>query len=132
MLCLGRADPSCGRLAASAQVRRPSPCVVGIGGQDMRAPLIQHARGPVLGATSESTQEGACSDLHPYAGAAKALNRGVVLLDPRQPLWMGQDRYVASNQQAEEQILQLDGGGVMRRLNENVARIGQRQQLARA
>jgi hypothetical protein len=98
----------------------------------MHAPLIQHPRGPVLGAASERTQEGACSNLHPYSGTAKALDRGVVLLDPRQPLWMGQNRYVPAYKQAEEQIFELDGGGVMGGLNENVARIGQRQQLARA
>jgi hypothetical protein len=59
------------------------------------------------------------------------LDGGVVRLDPRQALRMGQDGNVAGNDQLEEQIVQSERGDMVWGLDQNVARISQRQQLAR-
>lgn len=45
---------------------------------------------------------------------------------------MGQHRHVSGNRQVEEEVLQLRRRGVMRRLDQHVARISDRQELARS
>ena len=45
---------------------------------------------------------------------------------------MGKHRHVSGNRQVEEKVLQLRRRGVMRRLNQHVARISDRQELTRS
>jgi hypothetical protein len=105
--------------------------IMGVGRQDMDEAFIQHPFGPVLSARAERASERPGCDLHPNAVVGEALHHGVVAFDPGQPLWVGQDRNVASNQDLEKELFEPDWSHVVRRLDEYVAGVGKCQKMTR-
>lgn len=93
---------------------------MGVGRQDMNAPLVQHSIRPVLRSSAESASERAGRNLHPYTDPNQPLNCFVAGWNPRQPFWMGENRDKARYKQAEKKVFQMRGFSVVRRLDQNI------------
>jgi hypothetical protein len=82
MFGLGIADAPRRVISASTEQRRPFLAVMGIGGQNMDAPLVQHPLCPILRSFAERASDGAGSDLHPHSTLRQPLDR---VIAPRNP-----------------------------------------------
>src|SRR5262249_3824300 len=72
---------------------------------------------------AERASQGTGSDLHPYSPADQPLDPRILRFNPREPLRMGQYRDIASCQEVEKKLLQPHRRDMVRRLDQNVARI---------
>ena len=125
-------DPNRRKVAPPAEVGRTPFRVVTVRGQNVDTALLQHPFRPILRIPPESASEGAGRDLHPHARFDEPLKDGVMGFDPRQSLWVGQNRDISGDDEVEKHILQARRRNVMRRLDQHVTAIGEREQTAGA
>ena len=129
MLSLAGSHPGGCEIAAFAQIRRTPSRIMSIRGENADVPLVQHPLRPISRISTEGARERPRRDLHPDAGSGEPPDRIVVGGDPREALGMRQDRNVAGRQNSKKELLQPGGRHVMRGLDENVAGVGERQQM---
>jgi hypothetical protein len=98
--------------------------------QDMGATFAEHALTPVFRAPTKGASQGAGRNLHPNASLGEGFDQIIMRLDPGQPLWMRQNGHIARRHHAKQQISQARRRGVVWRLDQDIARIGKRQQVA--
>jgi hypothetical protein len=130
MLSLAVADPGGSEIAPLAQIRWAPTHIVSIRGKNADLSLIQHSLGPISRISAEGAREGARRDLHPDPGPGHSQNGVVMGTDPGQALGVGQYRHVAGRQQAEEELLHPRRRHVVGRLDQDIARVGQRHETA--
>lgn len=123
MLSLARSDPNGSEIASFPQIWRTPTRIMSIRGKNADTPLVQHSLGPISRISAKGASKRAGCNLHPDPRLLQALDGVIMGLNPRKPLRMGQDRHVAGDQEAEEELLQARRNNVVRRLYEDVARI---------
>lgn len=120
-----------GRRAAFRQYWRTPGHVVRIAGQDMDKAIGEHPLAPILWAAAESAGQRTRRDLHPDSGPNQPHHQVVMALDPGQAFGMREDRDIAGRQETKETLVDARGGDMVRRLEQDISRIGERQQPAR-
>ncbi len=103
-----------------------------VGGQNMNRAITQKPFGPVLCIPPELTGKRTGRHLHPDTLADKAQDECIVVTNPRQPFRVGEDRNISSERQGEQQVLHTRRQDMMRWLDEDVACVGQRQEVPTA
>jgi len=129
MLSLACADPGCSEVTPFAQIRRALSRIMSIRGENADVPLIQHSLGPISRISPEGAREGAGRDLHPDPAQDQPPYGVVMPANPRQTLRMGQDRNVPGRQNAEKELIHSRRGDVVGRLDQDIAAIGEREQV---
>jgi len=124
VLCLFIACTFSDAVPPAKQIGRAVLGIVSITRNKVDAALIEHPFRPVPGVAAKRASKSPCGDLHPGAGADQPPDHLIAGGDPRQPLGMGENGHITRNAQAEEEFLQLWRRGVVGRLNQHVAGIG--------
>ena len=93
-------------------------------------PLVQHSLSPISRISAKGAREGASRNLHPDAGPGEPSDGVILGTDPRQPLGMGQDRNVLGRQYCKKELFQSRRWHVVGGLDEDVAGVGERDQVA--
>jgi hypothetical protein len=132
LLSLPIAHKPSGAGVAFREDRRPRSHVMRICRQYMRFPFAQHALAPIFRGSPKGPGERASRNLHPDAAIDERANERVVGGNPGQALRMGQNWRVSGADNAEQEVSQSGGRGVMRRFDENIARVGERQEVSPA
>ncbi|OYY11090.1 MAG: hypothetical protein B7Y70_07495, partial [Rhizobiales bacterium 35-68-8] len=102
--------------------------IMSIRRENLDLPLADHALRPILRTPAETAGEGARRHLHPHPAIGQATDEVIGALDPFEPLGMGDDGHIARQQNAEHKIVKARRHHVVRRLNEHVAGIAERQE----
>ena len=127
----GANTAGCG-FAGTRQVGRTPLRIVSVGRKNVDKTVLKHALGPVLRLASEIAGEGAGRDLHPHTRVSKPLDDGVVAFDPGQTFGMRQHRHIARNEDVKKEIVDPRRDHMMRRFDQHIAGIAERQEMARS
>jgi hypothetical protein len=129
MLSLASADPGSREITPLTQIRGAPTHIVSIRGKNTDLSLIEHSLGPISRISAKGAREGPGRDLHPDPGPGQPQNGVVMGTDPGQALGMGQYRHIAGRKQAEKELLHPRRRHVVGRLDQDVARVGQRDEM---
>ncbi len=127
MLGLACADPSCREVAPFAQIGRTTSHIVSIGRENVDVPLVQHSLRPISRISAKGASEGTSRNLHPDTGSGHPADGKIMAPNPGQTLWVGQDWHIVGGQKAEKELLQEWRGDMVRRLDKDIASIGERK-----
>lgn len=105
---------------------------MGVRREDMDEAFAEHSFAPIFRSASKCAGQRAGGDLHPDAARRELFHQFIMRLDPGEPLGVRNDRYVARRHDAEEEVAETWWRGVMRRFDQHVATIGERQQMTTA
>lgn len=93
------------------------------------ATFAEHALTPVSRTTAEGPGQGSRRNLHPDAAIGQSGQEIIMRLDPRQSFRMRQDGREASRRNAEEEIAETRRRGDVRRLDEDIAGVCEREEV---
>ena len=123
--------PLCGQVAL-CEVWWASVNAVRIRGQDVHEALCQHFVGPVFRPATKTAQQGPRCHLDPDATLGQIQDLIVVVFDPGQAFRVCQNGHVTRHQNVEEQLIHARWRDVVRWLDEHIAAVAERQEMAAA
>jgi hypothetical protein len=109
------------------QIRWSTSSIVGIRRQYMNAAFVEHALGPVFWLAPKGSGQGTSGYLHPNTAIGQLPDHRILLTYPPQPFRMRENRVIAGHHHTEKHLVRSGGRDMMRRLNENVTRVGERK-----
>ncbi len=110
------------------KIGRTARHVMRVGRKDLDEPFLQHSVGPITRASSKSSRYRSRCDLHPHALRGETSHHIVLAFDPSKPLGVGQNRDVTAKKNAEEELFKPCGRDVVRRLNQDIGGISEREE----
>ncbi len=100
-----------------------------IRGENADVPLVQHSLRPISRISAKGAREGPGRNLHPDPAPGQPHDGVVVPADPRQTLRMGQNWHVPGCQNSKKELFHARRRNVVGRLDQDVARVGQRHEM---
>ena len=125
------ADERARSLKTPYQIGGSASTVVAIRRHDVDQSFDEHSLGPIFWFSSKSSDQRTRGNLHPYAMLRELLDELIAWPNPSESLGVGQNRLVASHHEAKKRLVEMRGGDVVGRFDEQVTGVRDRQQTAR-
>jgi len=117
-------------IARSGKTRHARMGVVGIACDDIHPAFLQHPLGQRLRPAAKRSQQRARRDLHETPRSIDAVNNVITRTCPAQTFGMRQYRDITSGNEAANELLEIGGNDLVRRLEKEIARAVQRRNNA--